>query len=500
MRNRVAKLLGCVMAGCLVLSIGAGALGAYGAGSGNDPLITYSYVQNVLLPKLKAKMNDSAAKVFSDAKRSESLSAHGQSSVESLSAGKNAEEVADRLVSSVQNLTAPTVTEQRRIVIGSDRGLIASEGATVTVVNGSVDAVSEGKGSIILVKDRKEYSNRKSLSSGDYAVVTEKGRVSFWASGEAVVMVSGRVSTVGATEVKRVFGNDRYETAFGVADTLKDVMGVEKFDNVVVASGLNFADALSGSYLANVKNAPILLVNNNNVENVKNYIRKNLVPGGTVYILGGTVAVSDKMDSGLDGFTVRRLSGATRYDTNIAILNEAGFAGKDILVCTGTQFADGLSASAVNRPILLVNTSLTANQIALLQGNSGGRIYIIGGPNAVNSNIENALKAYGEVTRITGATRYDTSVNLANTFYPEAKSAVLAYGKNFPDGLGGGCLAYRMSGPLILTETNVSGQAKTYASSKGIRSGIVLGGGGLISDKATSSIFGLPENSVITVK
>ncbi|MBQ1955993.1 MAG: cell wall-binding repeat-containing protein [Clostridia bacterium] len=503
MKNGVAKLLGCVLAGCLMLGVGAGVLGAYGAGTGDDPLITYSYVQNVLLPKLKSRMTDSLAKIFSDADRSGKLTEHGKASVDSLTTKKDVDAVADRLVSSVQGLTAPSITEHRRIVIGSGRGIIASEGATVTVVNGTVNAVSEGNGSIISVKDKREYTGEKTLSFGDYVVVTEKGRVRFNTSSEAVIMVSGKVSMTRAeTEgVNRVYGSDRYETAFKVADELRSVMGVEKFENIVVASGLNFADALSGSYLANVKNAPILLVHGRNTDTVKDYIRENLVSGGTVYILGGTAAVSDKMDSGLDGFVVKRLAGSNRYETNSEILKEAGTSGKDILVCTGLQFADGLSASAVNRPILLVdNRKLYDSQIAFLSENSGGRIYIVGGPNAISEKMENSLKAYGEVSRIYGDNRYDTSVNLAKEFYPDAKSAVVAYGRNFPDGLGGGCLAYRMSGPLILAEDSRISYAADYISVKSIKSGIVLGGSGLISDKATSSIFGLPENSVIAIK
>ena len=40
---------------------------------------------------------------------------------------------------------------------------------------------------------------------------------------------------------------------------LKEVLGVEKFETIIIASGANFADALAGSYLATVKSAPILL-------------------------------------------------------------------------------------------------------------------------------------------------------------------------------------------------------------------------------------------------
>ncbi|MBQ8857739.1 MAG: discoidin domain-containing protein, partial [Lachnospiraceae bacterium] len=45
-------------------------------------------------------------------------------------------------------------------------------------------------------------------------------------------------------EVIRLSGTTRYETGYKVADALKEELGVDKFDAVVVATGKNFADAL----------------------------------------------------------------------------------------------------------------------------------------------------------------------------------------------------------------------------------------------------------------
>lgn len=59
--------------------------------------------------------------------------------------------------------------------------------------------------------------------------------------------------------VLRVYGDNRFQTAFEVADQLKENQGISKFNTVIVASGADFADALSGSYLAAVTHAPILL-------------------------------------------------------------------------------------------------------------------------------------------------------------------------------------------------------------------------------------------------
>ena len=324
-------------------------------------------------------------------------------------------------------------------------------------------------------------------------------------SGEAVVSICYRKNgqdvieegfriQVTTEEVKqvacRIFGADRYATAFKAADTLKEELGVSKFQNVIVASGTGFADALAGSYLAAVKDAPILLVRAANVNAVKDYIKANLASGGTVYLLGGVNAVPKTMETGLDGFNVMRLGGANRYDTNLLILQEAGVGNKDIIVCTGKNFADSLSASAVGLPILLVKDGLYANQKEFLKSISGN-IIIVGGTNAVNTTVEKQLASYGNVTRLAGSNRYETSVQVAKRFFDNPSSIVLAYAQNFPDGLSGGPLAYVLKAPLILTDNNKPAAAKQYADAYDVTGAYVMGGTSLISDKVAKNIFSI---------
>ena len=312
--------------------------------------------------------------------------------------------------------------------------------------------------------------------------------------------VDGVCTVCGVKEpgsVTRIFGADRYETAFKTAEVLKQQMGVEKFNDIVVACGDNFADALGGSYLAAKTGAPILLVKSSTIDAVKDYIKANLYEGGDVYLLGGTAAIPAAMDTGLDGFNVKRLAGATRYDTNLLILEEAGVAYEDILICTGINFADSLSAAATGRPILLVKDSLNDSQKAFLQNHAANKKYILGGTAAVSTKVENQTKVYGTVERIGGNTRYETSVLIAKEFSPNANQAVLAYAQNFPDGLSGGALAYAMKEPLVLTASGKEAAAAAYAKEQGITSGVILGGSGLISDKAVRTIFQMQSGDVI---
>lgn len=304
--------------------------------------------------------------------------------------------------------------------------------------------------------------------------------------------VCGSRYTVSSTEIVRLAGTTRYNTAFAAADELKSLLGVEKFSAIIVSSGTQFADALAGSYLASVKDAPILLVTDNPgvIRNVRDYIQENLVPGGTVYLLGGENAVPKAMESGLEDFTVTRLGGANRYDTNLLILKEAGVAGKDVIVCTGKNFADSLSASAVGLPILLVKDSLNETQKEFLQETDGDMI-IIGGENAISKQVETQLATYGNVTRLAGINRYETSILVARSFFTAPGQAAIAYGGNFPDGLSGGPVANAVGAPMILTASGKEPPAAEYIAEHNLCGGYILGGTAVLPENSVSRIFNI---------
>lgn len=290
----------------------------------------------------------------------------------------------------------------------------------------------------------------------------------------------------------RLAGGTRYDTAIETADALKKSLDVDKFENIIVASGGNYPDALTGSYLAKMKNAPILLVDNSSALLVKDYVRRNLKSGGTVYILGGTGAVSGTFENSLKNadLSVKRLAGKSRYDTNISILKEAGVKKSDLLICSGNGFADSLSASAAGLPILLVDKNVSSVQKSYLDGLSIDKLYLIGGLGAVNASVEKSMKQYGAVERLAGKTRYDTSKAVAEKFFKgKSEVAVIAYGQNFPDGLAGGPLAMSLNAPLLLAENGAYSQAASFVKEEGIQKGVVLGGSALISNPVLRQII-----------
>ncbi len=339
----------------------------------------------------------------------------------------------------------------------------------------------------------EDYVNGRVLAenvSGDEAVFSET--FSSYLLLRAIPLEKPEPPAEEKDEVVRLYGTGRYETGYAVADALKEALGVEKFEAVVVATGKNFADALAGSYLAVEKHAPILLTNgkDDNVAQLQAYIKENVTAGGKVYILGGEAAVPASVEA-MGGYDVVRLFGDSRYDTNLEILAEAGVNGNSIIVATGKTFADSLSASAAKLPILLVKPNATLNdaQKAVLTGMNN--IYIVGGEGAVSAEYEAELAAFGTVTRVYGDSRYDTSVEVAKTFCSDVTAAVVASGKNFPDGLCGGPLAAALNAPLILTKDGGADAAAGYVADMAIAGGYVLGGDGALTDATVVSVFAL---------
>ena len=302
-------------------------------------------------------------------------------------------------------------------------------------------------------------------------------------------------------DVNRSYGDNRWSTSLKVADAMKENLGLQKFSSIIVASGNDFADALAGSYLSTVKSAPILLgwgkggkyvtLDEANIA----YIKANLAPGGTVYILGGKNAVPELYETSLSGFTVKRLGGANRFETNLMILKEAGVKeGDEVLVCTATNFADSLSASATGKPILLVFNELGklyGDQPSYLASLKNCTFTVVGGESAVSQKLADAIAKYGKVERLAGANRFETSVMVAEKYFNNPQTAVLAYAWNYPDGLCGGSLAFSMDAPLILTMTKYEAKATGYIQGQGIKTGVVLGGTTLISNGSVQKIFSL---------
>ena len=308
-------------------------------------------------------------------------------------------------------------------------------------------------------------------------------------------------------DYERKAGANRFETARKIADQTRLMKGGEmsKYPSVIIASGTDFADALGGSFLSWLYDAPILLVNSNPavIQDVAGEIQSNMYSDGLIFILGGTAAVPADMEDALKagGFSdsqILRFAGKNRYDTNLAILKFCGAFQSELMVCSGLDFADALSASAVGLPIMLVGPTVNSDQLKYVEDMQPTQITLIGGTGAVSSTVENQLRPYvagqyGDyMDRLAGANRYVTSAMVANYYFADGHQKffmTLAYAQDFPDGLAGGVFAKQIGAPLLLVDNNHYFDAEVIARQLGTRHAFVLGGPTLISDATTERIL-----------
>ncbi|MBR5806537.1 MAG: cell wall-binding repeat-containing protein [Oscillospiraceae bacterium] len=303
----------------------------------------------------------------------------------------------------------------------------------------------------------------------------------------------GETDDLLARFLKRVTSMDRYDMSLKIADQMKIRMKSEKFKTVVLTDGEILANALSGCYLAKRNNAPLIFVDFEDIQWVMEYLYQSLEDNGKIYIIGEIEGLTDKMLTSSMNCQIIRIEGDNVYEINMSSLKEIKIDSDKILVCTGENFADSVSAIAIGLPILLVKDALTDYQIEFLKNNNGKSIDIIGGEIAVNEDIEQHLKQFGPTKRIKGRTRYNTSAVIASEFFKNPESVVLVSGKVLTDGFCSGVYAAHTGNPMLLIDKGNNAAAAEYVAKNNIKSGIIMGGESVVDNPTVNSVFGIEK-------
>lgn len=298
---------------------------------------------------------------------------------------------------------------------------------------------------------------------------------------------------------ERLSGNNRFETAKAIAE--KFASG--SVDSVVIATGFDFPDALSGAPLAKSLNAPILLAGNKaNNAAALDYIKNHLDKEGTVYLLGGKKAVSDDLVNQIKALgynNIKRLSGDNRYDTSKAIVEQLNVKeGTPVVIATGSDFADALSISSIaaakGYPILLAQKdNLPSQTKEMLSKIKPEKIYIVGGEKVITDKVKNNIKSVSglddsNIVRLWGQDRYETGINIAKHFNLEGDTCFIETGSDFPDALAGSVLAAKNNAPIILVGKEAVKQ-KVYIDSKKYSKLVLFGGEKAISKAVEKSLI-----------
>lgn len=256
--------------------------------------------------------------------------------------------------------------------------------------------------------------------------------------------------------VSRIFGGDAIGTAIAVSQTEFPTPGSAKA--VVLARSDFFSDALAGGPLAATSGGPLLITpgaseSSSLDQRVQAEIQRVLPPGGVVYILGGSLALSPNIDSTLQGlgYSTQRVAGSDEFATAVDVAELLGNP-STVFEATGTDFADALSAGPAaiksHGAILLTDGNQQAPETAsYLAQHTGDTRYAIGGTFAAAGADPSAKAIYGQDL-------YGTSAAVASTFFPGTAVFGAATGASFQDSLSGGVFlgAPTSTGPMLLVE------------------------------------------------
>ena len=254
-------------------------------------------------------------------------------------------------------------------------------------------------------------------------------------------------------------GEDRVATSIAIAEadfatvsTRVAAQGSLRAQAGVITSSRSFADALTAGPLAVAKVAPLLLTAPDALDaRLATTLTKLLPRGSTVYIVGGTNAVSDTVATSIAnlGFTVERIAGIDRYDTAVNVARVLGNPTR-VFAATGLDFPDALAAGVIaareSAAVLLTQgTSIPLVVAGYLLEHPDITIDTVGGP---------AAAAFPNATSHHGQDRYATATALATAFPPTSSLAGIASGQGFADGIAAAPYLARRDGVLLLTHAS----------------------------------------------
>jgi putative cell wall-binding protein len=292
--------------------------------------------------------------------------------------------------------------------------------------------------------------------------------------------------------VKRLSGDDRYGT---MAEIVKQAFP-NGCDTAILASGINWPDALAASALAGAKGCPVLLTDSSQLTGETSELLTSLNVKNVI-IIGGTAAVSDTVKKAIEAKNIKteRIWGNDRTQTadKIArrVIDES--SADTIIICSGQNFPDALSISsyayAQKMPILLTGSDgkLTTDSLAI--ADSFSKAIIVGGEDAVSLDVEQQLKTVQPV-RYAGKNRHGTSIEIINKLFGGSESILaVATGEDYPDALVGAVLAGKNGGAILLVDgqgTSLTSSQKTIVGNA--RSVRILGGTAAVSAALETSI------------
>ena len=236
-----------------------------------------------------------------------------------------------------------------------------------------------------------------------------------------------------------------------------------------------YADALAGAPLAGDR-GPLLLTGGGRLDDrVAHELQRALPQGHTVYLLGGTAALSADVEAAVRalGYQPRRLAGTTRTGTAEAIARTVGAPDGRVLVASAENWPDavagGIYAAHAGEPLLLswsagADDAHTPGLRDTLDGLGVTDVTLLGGTGALSDTVAHDLQDGFHVRRVAGTDRFGTATQIASMLWGRSPGRsgdhYIVVNGAFDNGwalaLAAAPLAARDAAPLLLVADGMS--------------------------------------------
>lgn len=292
----------------------------------------------------------------------------------------------------------------------------------------------------------------------------------------------------------RIYGDNRYSNAAVISQAT-----YTQANHVFISNGDKFADALTGTPLAALNNAPLLLTYEDRVpEATLNEI--NRLAANRITLLGGRASISLSVENYLRGlgFTVNRIGGANRYEQAALVADEIlrlkNVSRSDFFIASGDTFPDALSIASVaaekKLPILLTREFFVP-PVTLAFSNRAASFTIIGGESTISASAANTLGRNNvKINRFSGSDRYAVNRRIIEHYGTQNDRLYVVSGDHFSDALPASVLAARNGGALLFVRNNHTLNLRLqlrFAVEKDIERLTLIGGPNTLSERTLYS-------------
>ncbi|MDR4197222.1 SpoIID/LytB domain protein [Bacillus altitudinis] len=280
---------------------------------------------------------------------------------------------------------------------------------------------------------------------------------------------------------KRYDGKNRYEVANSIASA-----GWKNPSTVVIVSRDAFDHAISVSPLAYKLGAPILYTNIEKLTKTTENQLKKMNPDN-ILIVGNTKSISTAAEKSIKKYgKVRRISGKDKFEISQKIAKEMGNY-KQAIVVGGNSFMNGIAiasyASRKGYPILLTKKD------SIPSYKMPSKVIIIGSTKSTGQKVENQIKKTSQVTRISGANRYELSVNIIKKLNINADKVYLAKASSYIYAMPLSQLAAKSNSTVVYVKPDsVTASLKALLKEKGTYAYHLAGSTSAITDSLKKSL------------